>query len=487
MKFIWRGLFVAIFALVLVPTVKAQEEDLVNWDAFLTKEVEVVDPQYRPIMGFGTGVINFYGDVKGTNSGLLVGTPGYKFNVSALIGKGQDFKFNFYVLYGELKGFDHDMSYQLQFANPTFTQNTSFNYNFFQLGANIEYNFGPLFRWKGVKVNKNTKFKVLDRTFRPFLSIGIAPMQFSAKGNFTFTNDLGFEQQYYFWSDGTIRNIAQTDPAAATANIIKFDDSYETDLNKANIYGSKNSQQTTIAIPVDFGLDFYLNYRVNLRVGMSVNYTLSDLLDNVDSKATKNVIGIKDNGRPDMFTFTYVSLHLDLFSDPATRRVSSVFADVDNFDYDGLADGDVDLILDLLDQCPDTPLREPVDSVGCPLDDDMDGIANYQDQEPSSAIGALVDKNGVTLKEDSFERYNTEGLAVDRDKVITLPVNKVWTRSVRFEPGIVPEKFKGIDANSDGYVSYDEMLKEINKYFDGESKLQTADIYELNEFFFEQQ
>ncbi|SDC45969.1 hypothetical protein [Williamwhitmania taraxaci] len=482
MKLIWRGLLVAIFALVLIPTVKAQDEDLVNWDAYLTTEVEVIDPQYRPIIGVGTGVINFYGDVKGSNGNLLMGTLGYKFNVSTLLGKGQDFKFNLYVLYGELKGIDNDMSYQFQRDIPGYTGNTSFDYNFFQLGANVEYNFGPLFRWKGVKVKKGTKFKVLDRTFRPFLSIGIAPIQYSAKGNLTY----GSDQQYHFWSDGTIRDLRQTDPLANTAQIVKLDGSYETDLRKANLYGTKSTEQSTISFPVDFGLDFYLNYRVNLRVGTSINYTLSDLLDNVDSKSVKNT-SVKDNGRPDMFTFTYIALHLDLFSDPETRRVSSLFSDVDNFDYDGLADGDVDGILDLMDQCPDTPLREPIDSVGCPLDDDKDGIANYLDSEPNSAIGALVDKTGSTLTETSFERYNTEGLAVSRDKVITLPVNQIWTRSVRFEPGIVPEKFKTIDANSDGYVSYDEMLKEINKYFDGESKLQTADIYELNEFFFEQQ
>ncbi len=483
MKLIWKILLVAIFAVVLVPTAKAQEEDLVNWDAYITKEVEVVDPQYRPIMGLGTGVINFFGDVKGSNGNLLMGTPGYKFNVSTLLGKGQDFKLNLYVLYGELKGLDNDMSYRLQRDNPGFTGNTSFNYNFFQLGANVEYNFAPLFRWKGVKVSKNTKLKVLDRTFRPFLSIGIAPMQYSSKGNLTY----GADQYYHFWSDGTIRNIVETDPSAATAQIIRLDGSYETDLNKAALYGTKNTEQTTVAFPVDFGLDFYLNYRVNIRVGTSINYTISDLLDNIDSKAAKSMVGIKENGRPDMFTFTYVSLHLDLFSDPATRKVSSMFADVDDFDYDGLADGDVDLIIDLMDQCPDTPLGEPVDSVGCPLDDDRDGIPNYKDKEPNSAIGALVDKDGVTLTESSFERYNTEGLAVRRDKVIVLPVNQVWARSVRFEPGLIPDKFKGLDSDSDGYISYGEMLREINKYFDGESKLQTADIYELNDFFFEQQ
>lgn len=483
MKLIWKGLLVALFALVLTPTVKGQDEDLVNWDAYLTKEVEVIDPQYRPIMGFGTGVINFYGDVKGAQGNLLLGTAGYRVNISTLMGKRQDFKFNFFVLYGELKGFDQEMSYILQHNNPTYTGNTGFDYNFFQLGANVEYNFGPLFRWKGAKVSKGTKFKVLDRTFRPFLSIGIAPMQYSAKGNLTYGADL----QYFFWSDGTIRNLAEIPANTATASIIKMDGSYETDLRKADLYGTKSTEQTTVAFPVDFGLDFYLNYRVNVRVGTSINYTLSDLLDNLDSKSAKNMVGIKDNGRPDMFTFTYISLHLDLFSDPATRKVSSLVADVDNFDYDGLADGDVDGILDLMDQCPDTPLREPIDSVGCPIDDDSDGIPNYMDKEPSSAIGALVDKDGTTLTEASFERYNTDALAVNHDKVITLPVHQVWTRSVRFEPGIVPEKFKGIDTNGDGYVSYDEMLKEINKYFDGESKLQTADIYELNDFFFEQQ
>ena len=487
MKLIWKGLLVALFALVLIPGVKAQEEDLIDWNSLLTTEVEVIDPQYRPIVGFGTGAINFFGDVKGSSGNLLMGTPGYRVNISTLIGKKrQDFKLNFFVLYGELKGFDQQMSYRLQRDNPTYTGNTSFSYTFFQIGANVEYNFGPLFRWKGVKVSKNTKFKVLDRTFRPFLSIGIAPFQYSAKGNLTHANALGEQTRYYFWSDGTIRDLDETPANAATAAIIKMDNSYETDLRKADLYGTKSTEQTTFSVPIDFGLDFYLNYRVNIRVGASINYTFSDLLDNIDSKAAKNYKGIKDNGRPDMFTFTYISLHLDLFSDPATRKISNLFAMVD-FDEDNLADQDVDFVLDMFDQCPDTPLREPVDTLGCPLDDDKDGIANYKDKEPSSAIGALVDKEGVTLTETSFERYNTEALAVERSKVVTLPVNQVWTRSVRFEPGIIPEKFKGIDADNDGYISYGEMLREINKYFDGESKLQTADIYELNEFFFEQQ
>ena len=50
----------------------------------------------------------------------------------------------------------------------------------------------------------------------------------------------------------------------------------------------------------------------------------------------------------------------------------------------------------------------------------------------------------------------------------------------------IPEKFKSVDADGDNYISFDEMLKEIDRYFDFESKLTAPDIYELNDYFFSQ-
>ena len=50
----------------------------------------------------------------------------------------------------------------------------------------------------------------------------------------------------------------------------------------------------------------------------------------------------------------------------------------------------------------------------------------------------------------------------------------------------IPDKFKSIDTDKDKYISFDEMLKEIDRYFDFESKLTAGDIYELNSFFFAQ-
>ena len=50
----------------------------------------------------------------------------------------------------------------------------------------------------------------------------------------------------------------------------------------------------------------------------------------------------------------------------------------------------------------------------------------------------------------------------------------------------IPPKFKEVDTNKDGYISFDEILNEIDKYFDFDTKLTSDDIYELNNFFFSQ-
>jgi hypothetical protein len=50
----------------------------------------------------------------------------------------------------------------------------------------------------------------------------------------------------------------------------------------------------------------------------------------------------------------------------------------------------------------------------------------------------------------------------------------------------IPEKFRAIDTDGDSYISFDEMLKEIDNYFDFNSSLNANDIYELNSFFFSQ-
>ena len=50
----------------------------------------------------------------------------------------------------------------------------------------------------------------------------------------------------------------------------------------------------------------------------------------------------------------------------------------------------------------------------------------------------------------------------------------------------IPQKFSRVDKDGDGYISFDEILDEIDNFFDFNSNLTSDDIYELNNFFFSQ-
>ena len=51
----------------------------------------------------------------------------------------------------------------------------------------------------------------------------------------------------------------------------------------------------------------------------------------------------------------------------------------------------------------------------------------------------------------------------------------------------VPLRFKAFDLNQDNYLSFNEFLKAIDKYFDYQTFLSMQDIYELMDFYFSQQ
>jgi len=72
-------------------------------------------------------------------------------------------------------------------------------------------------------------------------------------------------------------------------------------------------------------------------------------------------------------------------------------------------DSDGDGIVDLLDQCADTPAGAEVDWSGCPeaADTDGDGVIDDSDDCPDTAAGAEVDANGCVIV------YDTDGDGVE--------------------------------------------------------------------------
>jgi OOP family OmpA-OmpF porin len=68
---------------------------------------------------------------------------------------------------------------------------------------------------------------------------------------------------------------------------------------------------------------------------------------------------------------------------------------------DGDRDADGDRVPDNRDECPNTPVGAAVNNVGCELDSDRDGVPTGEDRCPSSRPGANVDMYGCENDGDS--------------------------------------------------------------------------------------
>ena len=111
------------------------------------------------------------------------------------------------------------------------------------------------------------------------------------------------------------------------------------------------------------------------------------------------------------------TIHYDLFS-YVTNKVDeslddSYYNDVDFAKIES-EDEDGDLVVDMYDYCPRTPLGVKVDNNGCPFDDDKDGIPNYLDKEKDTPIGLLIDENGVALSIDQYKSVYSDSEVASR-------------------------------------------------------------------------
>lgn len=466
---------ILMLSLAVLGPAQAQDEDEEYYLNLLQTEVEVENPVYKPVMFLGSGVLHFLGDVRNPSSNPLVGEFGYRASISRFIGKNNFFRLNVFFLYGRLSGHNFEISRLMQSVGPVNSQsdpdrpyyiNSAFSTELFAPGIGIEYGFGHL-----VKIPKR---------FNPFISLGLSVLQFSPKGS------MGLPGFYHFWSDGIVRDQREFGPFHYRGRQVEFQTSWDTDLQLHDFHGIGRYSQTTAMVPVEVGFDFYLSYRVNLRVSTSLHYTFSDLIDNYNSVAAQRYASAH-NGRNDAFMFTNFSINLDLFSDPKYQIIEREFLELEYFDYDVMfADQDGDGVFDRFDMCPDSPIGLVVDSLGCPFDLDMDGVPDFADLEASTPLGAFVDDKGQQISPDRIiEMYQISKIS-NRNEIRTIPIPPAWTRSITFTPGEIPQKFRGKDLDGDGYISFSELLRAVERFFNQQTELTLEDMYELNSFFFSQ-
>jgi hypothetical protein len=430
----------------------AQELD--EYGELLQRVDTIENPVYKPVVSVGYGVMNFFGDVLSSSRVPAVGNPAMKLNLTTFIDNQQYFALNFYFLTGALTGEQRSVV--------DLSKNLNFSSAIYAIGLSARYEFGHLFS--------------SEMKFRPYLSLGLEQLNFNTKGDLFGAGGA----KYYYWSDGTIRNLPDKEPGAAMPLVRDY--VYETDLRswEREQYELGNYNPRSIAIPLELGFSLKVAQRLFLSLGTEYHYTFTDFIDNVASEGTY-ILGDKGN---DGFLFTHITMHFDLFSDPATRTVDLLFADVE-LDPVLFADEDADFVLDFVDRCPGTPYGVAVDSLGCPLDMDNDGVPDYLDKEADTPEGSWVDEEGVTLSEEDFISGLQREEALKRedlDAYMAMLEAKFKERSVTE----IPEKFVEIDTDEDGYISFEELLRLIDDYFDFEVNLTIDELRQVNDFFFSQ-
>lgn len=467
-----KYVILSFFLIIFIPVFVYSQED--EFDKLLNEEVENINPVYKPVVGFGGGVLNFIGDIKNNQFTPTIGTLGYQVNVATYIDNNHYFKANFYFMGGKLTGNKR--------STLDLTQNFNFQTDIYTFGVNVNYDFDHLFRKKYSLV-------------QPFVSIGVETVLFNSKRDVTGsyydaeTQSIVREIPYNYWSDGTIRNLPQLPENQFTSIIMERDYIFETPIKKDLDWGLGNYPEYAFSLPFEIGLDMHVSNRITLRLANSFHYTFTDNIDHVSSKNNPDIPGvIIGNKRTDWFNFTYISLHFDLFSSKKMLTMQRLFRDVD-YDYSILfGDEDNDLVPDGWDDCPGTPPGVAVDSLGCPIDSDGDGIPDYMDDEIFSRPGAFVNERGVEITVEQLIAQLDKSMAVGRNEIdlyIRTP-ETYKTGRPRGKKVPIPQKFKAVDKDNDGYISFDEMLQEIDRFFDFKSSLNSSDIYELNNFFFSQ-
>ncbi|HBX51194.1 MAG: hypothetical protein A2275_09160 [Bacteroidetes bacterium RIFOXYA12_FULL_35_11] len=444
--------------------------DTSGFNYFYNEEEETKYLEYKPIIIVGTGIMSFYGEVSSTpKAHPVIGRVGFTLGVSKNL--DEFLSVGLSAIMGKLSGqtVAGDMRY-------------NFQTDIFCGSANLTYNFGHFLKKEGYLLALNKQYQVL-----PFISIGIEANNFNSKADIKDKNG----NIYNYWSDGTIRNLPETAPNAATSVILVRDYKYETDLRDQNLDGLGRYSQTTISVPLHVGFDLNVHERITMRLGTSIHYNFSDNIDNFTSKG-KGVRQGRSGG--DTYIFSYVTFLLDIFSKEKIVNYDKFLADnpnISDFDKIYYADEDKDGVTDFDDQCIGTPLGVPVDKFGCPIDCDGDGIPDYLEKEEyNSTPGTVVDLYGNAYTDSMMLEMaaDTAKFGVEYDFVEKYYPSLVSSaKSFESFADDIPQRFIHVDADNDGFISLEEFYNELDRYFDGRSKFQFEEIIELMEFFFMQE
>lgn len=328
----------------------------------------------KPRIGFGVGTLLFKGDIGGDSKGYNLLTADAGFSATASQEVTSFLELEFQSVYGRFR------------VNEINTQRRyNFQSSIHSLGINAVYNFSHFFP-------KN-------RVIEPWFAMGISSFEFLTKTDLRDKNGI----PYHYWSDGSIRDMAESDPFSENAALIERDYVYETDARELNADGLGKYPDRSWSVPVGAGANMRLSERFRVRFGTTMNYTFTDLVDNVSSEGT----GIRQgNSKNDRFLYTSVGINYDLHFTPKNQPVPIELMDEKGEMYIAYLseDSDGDGVNDFIDLSAGTPPGTKVDKFGVPIDSDGDGFADYVDVEAFSIDLSTIDLMGET-KGDEWVQF----------------------------------------------------------------------------------
>lgn len=404
-----------------------------------------------PSVTLGTGILTFNGDLgKGTDISTYSRIRGGYF-----LSVEQRFHPAFGVslsgIYGKLAQSERSTVFNRNFESPLL-----------QVDLNGIFHFDNGFLLKR------------DAMIGPYVSAGFGYTRFDPHGDLRDKNNV----TYHYWSDGSIRDLPETQNNMFSALIVQRDYTYETQLKDS----TTNYARNTFALPLGGGVILKLTDALNVNLGATYYITFSDYIDNV-----------KDGGN-DSYLYSHVGVRYNFGTNRADEKFQGVdFAAIDKLDTDG------DGVIDNDDQCGNTPKGVKVNSRGCPEDDDKDGVPDHMDKEPNSKKGALVDSEGRTITDQMLAEQQAlrDSLATERSQMFNenpslrflqdLDAKAFQSRqSGAGQTSAIPNELKAADLNKDGYISSDEITTAIDSFFEGVGDFTVEKLHRLIDFFFEQ-
>lgn len=389
----------------------------INKDSLSKKNNEPIPLEFlfKPQLSIGVGMMTFYGDIGANHSGYhpTVSRLGYDLR---LINPLTDYlDVSFYVMFGQVSSNER-----------TIDRNLNFNSNITTGGITLNYNFRHLLR--------------KERIINPYVHLGIESIEFLSK-----TDLRDVDGNYYnYWSDGTIRDIAQNDANANSAVEIYRDYSYESDIREENIDGFGKYAERTWGVPVEIGVNLHTGKRIKLRFGTSMHFTFSDFIDGVTHESLNTRAG---DDRNDKILYSHFALTYDLtLPKKGEKPVKPKEIDPIELYRQDTLDSDGDLVVDLADLCANTPLdARPIDEFGCPVDIDLDGIPDYRDEELNTPDSSIAKENGVAYSAADFENmyriyYDSVGEFSEWNEV-----KRKWGSDPRSVQAFKPAKKDSID------------------------------------------